>query len=548
MICSYNDIFLTKTVASITLIAAVFFSHAQLEQDLTRFKSEQKYDSALITLNQLLIQAENDQNDSLKVEYKLQIGTILCILHRCKQGVINFKEAFQLADQINNPYLKANAKMGVGNYFLFESIFDSAEIYYQSSIQYFEQGNYQDQVINVQHNLAYLYYTEGDIERARKEYQSIIETRLQDNDSAKIAETYFNIALTFQNQALTDDALGYLNESRKYTRDQYLIAKIRRREALIHYDRGELKTAAKKFLTYDSLINDHVNRDYASELTALEEQFNTAEVERINLLQQAEIDKSNQRLKLLYVSLAALIIVSILIYILLNYRRKQQRIAAENQIQELLSEQETKATYALLEGQDKERKRIAEELHDNLGSILVTLNMYADALQHRGADEIPAIAGKIAEAAQMANTETRKISHSLDTGMLKHFGLETAVLQLSEAVSTARDILFKPVIQTEKVSSELAIEIYRIIQELVNNSLKHAHCSKIQLELTQVDDSLSVIYEDDGIGFQKDQSSKGMGLNNIENRVQRMDGELTIDSAPGKGSTFIVEIPNIWNK
>ena len=236
---------------------------------------------------------------------------------------------------------------------------------------------------------------------------------------------------------------------------------------------------------------------------------------------------------------------AIVLFIYLYQRKLIKKNLENQQIQNLLAEQEMKATSALLEGQDKERKRIAAELHDNLGSILVTLNMYADTLQTKAPNEMPAIANKIAEVAQLANEESRKIAHSLDSGMLKHFGLEAAINQLTEAVTSARSIAFNLSLQTKRISSDISLEVYRIIQELVNNTLKHAHCSKVNLELTQVGNSLSLIYEDNGVGFNRSEIKSGMGLKNIENRVRKLEGELTIDSSKGKGSTFIIEIQNL---
>lgn len=247
---------------------------------------------------------------------------------------------------------------------------------------------------------------------------------------------------------------------------------------------------------------------------------------------------------LLVGSTGMLLLAFSIVFFIYLYQRKLLKKNLENQqIKDLLQEQETKTTYALLEGQDKERKRIAAELHDSLGSILVTLNMYADTLISKKPEEMEKLAKKISETAQLANEETRKISHSLDSGMLKHFGLEAAIHQLSEAVSAARKIKFEVSIQLqEALSTETSLEIYRIIQELVNNTLKHAQCSTIRLDLTHIKGSLNLIYEDNGVGFKKEDIQFGMGLKNIENRVSKLDGELTIDSSPEKGSTFIVEI------
>lgn len=251
---------------------------------------------------------------------------------------------------------------------------------------------------------------------------------------------------------------------------------------------------------------------------------------------------SDEYFLILGTAVMLLMAFSIVLFIYLYQRKLIKKNLENQQIQDLLREEEIKATYALLEGQDKERKRIAAELHDNLGSILVTLNMYADAIQEKDSKEVQSLAKKIAEVSQLANDETRKISHSLDSGILKHFGLEAAIKQLTEAVSDARKIRFDLELQIGKIPSDIGLEIYRIIQELINNALKHAQCTNIHLELSQVENSLSLIYEDNGIGFDKTDIVPGMGLKNIENRVNKLNGDLTIDSAAGRGSTFIIEI------
>lgn len=229
------------------------------------------------------------------------------------------------------------------------------------------------------------------------------------------------------------------------------------------------------------------------------------------------------------------------------YQRKLIKRKLENQeIKDLLQQQEMKTAYALLEGQDKERKRIASELHDNLGSILVTLNMYADSLQGKSEKkEMLEIANRISKTSSHANEEVRKISHSLDSGLLKHFGLETAINQLVEAVQMSKKIKIEVELQLEEpFSNETGLEIYRIIQELINNSLKHANSSKIRLELNQIAKDISLIYEDNGKGFIPNEMRTGMGLSNIEKRTEKLGGDLKIDSTPGRGSTFIIEIPN----
>ena len=240
-----------------------------------------------------------------------------------------------------------------------------------------------------------------------------------------------------------------------------------------------------------------------------------------------------------------LLTTAIVMFIYLYQRKLIKQKLKYQKIEDLLKQQELKSAYAMLAGQEKAHKRIAQELHDNLGSILVTLNMFADSLQNKKDPEaLKQLASRISEVAQQANETTRQISHSLDSGVLKHFGLEIAVKELMTALGESGSLHVENHIQiTTQLDSELSMNIYRIIQELVNNTLKHSHASKITLELNQIKDHLSLIYYDNGVGFNKEDIEPGMGLKNLESRVDNLDGSITIDSQPNKGTTTIIDVP-----
>ena len=245
-------------------------------------------------------------------------------------------------------------------------------------------------------------------------------------------------------------------------------------------------------------------------------------------------------------TLGMLLLASAVVLFIYLYQRKlfKKKIAFQ-EIEDLLKEQELKSTYALMQGQDLERKRIAEELHDNLGSILVTLNMYTDtALSTVDIKRKNELINRINEIATKASDETRKLSHRLDSVSLKHFGLKTALDDLLSAIRETRHIAVKSSILIDNsISGDVSLNIYRIAQELINNTLKHAGAKHISIELYQVaNEYLSFIYTDDGIGFNQGQTVSGVGLINIKSRVHKMAGDISIESE-GKGINVVIEIP-----
>ena len=299
---------------------------------------------------------------------------------------------------------------------------------------------------------------------------------------------------------------------------------------------------------YDSIGHDIFHQGYEDKILDLETKYKTAEIERDNALQEAELEEQRNQLTLLIAAIVVLIVLSGSGYYLINLRRRRAKAISDQKVADLLQTQEMQTAYALLEGQDKERKRVARELHDNLGSTLVTLNMFADSLSSKSKDPaIQDLADRIGKTSMDANETVRQISHSLDSGLLKHFGLKAAVSQLAEAIETAKEIKVETHLSIEdKFDNEIGLEIYRIVQELFNNTLKHAEATGIRVELTQIENSLTLIFEDNGKGFDTQNSSKGMGLGNLEARSEKLGGELQIDSTPNRGSTFIVDIPELW--
>lgn len=234
-------------------------------------------------------------------------------------------------------------------------------------------------------------------------------------------------------------------------------------------------------------------------------------------------------------------------FIYLYQRKLIKRKLAYQQIEDLLRRQELRSAYALLDGQDMERQRIAEELHDNLGSQLVTLTMYVDTLLKNGkADFQWSFAESISKLAHQANEEVRKISHRLDSAALKHFGFQNAVNDLIQVVNDSGAVRICCALELNAdMQTEFSINLYRILQELINNTLKHAKATEIDVTITQVkEEYLSVIYEDNGIGIQTSpEQANGIGLRNIATRVEKMGGTLHISNKGKNGFAMTLEIP-----
>lgn len=250
-------------------------------------------------------------------------------------------------------------------------------------------------------------------------------------------------------------------------------------------------------------------------------------------------------------ALVTLVALLFLVWRTIQQKRKiaDQELKIKNQeVNRLLQDQELASTQAMLQGQDKERRRIAEELHDRLGSMLATVKLHfghvEDVLEKgesRGRDQF----GKAEVLLNEACEEVRRISHDLHSGVLMKFGLKAALEQLQETVidSAGIKVQFITTGLTGRLPFEAEMNLYRVVQELVANTIKYSGATKITLQISLQGDELNMIYEDNGKGFDLAKVKRGIGLENIENRVKRLDGQLHIDTTLGYGMTAIIEIP-----
>jgi two-component system NarL family sensor kinase len=243
-----------------------------------------------------------------------------------------------------------------------------------------------------------------------------------------------------------------------------------------------------------------------------------------------------------------LMMFTIIVFIYLFQRKLAVKAKAYLEIEKLMQQQELQSAYTLLEGQELERQRIAAELHDNIGGLLATLKIYSDlTIEKSGMDDVQRLNLKINTISENLSQEVRKLSHQLDLKALSGFGLKVAVEHLAEAISDSGKLTVLAVIDVQRpINETVSLNLYRIVQELFTNTLKHAMATQSRIEITLIDQDITLIYEDNGKGFDSEKLSlTGMGQKNILSRVNLIGGKLTIDSS-ARGTTYIIELTSVY--
>ena len=238
-----------------------------------------------------------------------------------------------------------------------------------------------------------------------------------------------------------------------------------------------------------------------------------------------------------------------------NTRRKQLIAEQEREIEirkaeKVMKDQELNTINAMIEGQEKERQGIASDLHDSVGATLSAARLQFEHLQkHSGSlENEKELFLKTGDLLNDAYQKVRSIAHVKNHGVIAKNGLLPAIRKLAKSASLA-DQLTVDVYDfglTERIDNSLEINIFRIIQELVTNVIKHANATEANISITQLDKKINIIVEDNGKGFYaRDMVLKdnGMGLSSIEKRVEHLEGSMDIDSTLGKGTNIIIDIP-----
>lgn len=318
---------------------------------------------------------------------------------------------------------------------------------------------------------------------------------------------------------------------------------------------GDMKQAYEWQKKYSTLSDSLHTSKLKSDINALEIKYNNAEKEkRIARLEaeneMASLAARNNRLANWLLGIISLFFLLVVLYSYFYYR-KDKKLAFEkeqnyrNQLTKLKQDQQLMSAQAMLKGEELERKRMAQDLHDGLGGILTGVRMNLSHVETKVTKTLHDEINSIGINVDKSMKELRRIAHNLMPESLSRIGLSGALEDLCKSYET-RD--FKVDYQPYEIQSTLTetekLTIYRIVQELLNNALRHSKASLVIVQCSQNENKFYITVEDNGIGFdpQSPQNQEGLGLRNLDHRVKTMDGTIKIISEPNDGTTVNIEL------
>lgn len=319
---------------------------------------------------------------------------------------------------------------------------------------------------------------------------------------------------------------------------------------------GNMRPAYEWMKRYSSLSDSFNASRLKNDIHELEIKYKNAENQKEIVMlkaknEQATFSARNTRLTAWLLGIVSLFLLIVAVLVASYYRNSrklsaQKEINYRQQLKELAQQQQLAVTHAMLEGEERERQRVARDLHDGLGGMLAGIRIrLSGENEGHGTPEKGANLDKVIHQLDHSVHELRRIARNMMPESLLKFGLETALKDLCESLMTRETTIEFQAFDIDKsMPLSTQVTIYRIVQEALSNAIRHAHASSIVLQCSQNGDTFFITVEDNGRGFDVDAAASraGIGLGNIRSRVDYLKGKMDISSAVGEGTTIDIEV------
>ncbi len=398
------------------------------------------------------------------------------------------------------------------------------------------------------HLLSLVYFKKQEFDSTFKYAQQYYNLSKALNDVSKIPDAANNMAvyysLVLENDVLAEKYLREAIEAHGVNNDFLDLANTLKN---LSYSLYNLERYDEAFDVLDSamMINDSINEVIRlKEIIRIEREFNYERESQEKLLAQQDAEEAKSYMQLLGALLLVLALAGALGVVLFRVKsreRQRQLELKDVRISSLLKATELEALNAELEGQKNERKRIAKELHDRLGSLLAGTKMQFTAFASKVGDEEKQ--AQIEELLKEAMAEVRNVSHDLYNPRLLSDGLPGSIKRLCETVNyEGLSAKFTLIDNLPPMPNELKSTVFKIFQELLANIIKHSKATSVSVTISYEGKELILRVTDDGVGFNPSKAEGGLGLKNIKERAQQVGGRIKIDSNPGKGTVSELKV------
>ncbi|MBI1768499.1 MAG: hypothetical protein HYR67_09005 [Bacteroidetes bacterium] len=482
----------------------------------------------------------------------LLAGDVLIKLRQDEKAFEYYQAAYKKALTASENWYIKNPIQKMADHFLSKNKFEKAKHLYDTIILIDRDAPSHEPILYSYEGLGRVAMKQNEFKNAirlfrqaltyaRYQHLSIDEENLYTQlGAALLADKQIDSARYYLNQAISGSTRNksYNNLSRSYF---YLSS--------LQEQQKDFQNAMLSYQLHKSYEDSILSIEKIRAVNHLEVLYQTRhKEEEIVSLQKAHLEKDFEiRRRNIYISIAFGLVLALAAIVLLlrhNFQNKQ-RLQSER-VKQMEQQQQVVSLQSMINGQETERARIAKDLHDGLGGLFSTVKMYFSSLKH-DAPELNhnELFQKSFELVDTASLEVRRIAHNMMPEVLMKLGLVDAVKDLCDNISAGK--LLKVSLEAHGMSKRLndstEIMLFRIVQELLNNVIKHAHATEAIIQFIKENSRLSVIVEDNGQGFNTKEADllKHAGIATIQSRVNYLNGKMTIDSQKNVGTTVMMD-------
>ena len=539
-----------KVAGIYTNIATVLMRQSKFEEALAiNFKSLKIFEKV---------------GDEVKQAISLgNIGNLYYELEQNKPAEQFYRKSLALARKTNHLITIGNDLVNIGGLKFeygvqFDKLVNVQEL--DSALIYFSEAETVLNTINATYNLAAVYNNIGRIYTIKQNHKKALDYYEKALKAREILEDKYGIGLSYINLAETERLLGNNTKCIDYlikasdiflSLKNYLNLKQAYAKLAEAYELKKDYPASLKYYQLFASYKDSIyNEDNAKQMAEMQTKYDVEKKDLELAKNKAEIETKEKQAYIKNIIIIAIVVLMLLVAItgFLFYRKKQ--IEQQAKLDAEIASQKEIRTKAILEAEEKERRRIAQDLHDGVGQLLSAAKLNLSNLDSKITTQTEEQKLAIQNALSLVDDsvkEVRAVSHNMMPNTLIKLGLASAVREFITKLgkATTLKVDLEIVGLDTRLDNQVETVLYRVIQEIVNNIIKHAKASQISMQLIRHETELNIMIEDNGVGFDTNQLDdfEGIGLKGIKTRIEFLNGSVHFDSSIGRGTTVIIDIP-----
>lgn len=471
------------------------------------YKNIKLFDQALFYAKKSFYYANKSQDSAYIIQSTAFLGDAYRAAGKSKEALNTLRTVLILAESRGDIYSQGDINYFLCSYYYDKKDYSSASKYCKKALDLYTQQHAEDRIISVLAELADIYFLNKDFAHAK-------ETLLKQKELIGIGNTM---------------------------EERYVYKGL----ANIDLINKDINSWQRNTTLADSLEDLFTSSAVKKAVLEINTKYQTSLKEKKIILLQEQKNIQKVLIIGLLLSLMILTVFGLFFYRYIN----QKKIITEQENIQLKQEKQLMTMDNILKVQEEERSRVAKDLHDGLGGMLSGIKLNLSAMKGNVIlqQQDAGLFAKSIEQLDNAISEMRRVAHNMMPESLLKFGLSQAVQDYCESLNESKviQVTFKNLGLNERLENSVEIVLYRIIQELVNNVIKHANAKHVFIQLSKNEHLLTLTVEDDGKGFdvKSIENIRGFGLTNIQSRVDYLKGSLNIDSNIETGTSVFVEIP-----